>query len=276
MHLAGQAGIHECLPYGKREGHPSGHYMRHVKDKLPTATYQGQLYNLEAPAFAPDDSGPMRGVHKLTCCLPHEVMDADSSDGASLKLDEAIESGGLPPCYWGHPIVQQRVEGEPLPQPCALYLDGVSYSNVDTVIGFWAINIITEARFLVVALRKKLLCRCGCRGWCTLFSVFELLRWSFNAAAEGVYPTLDHQGKPWRDERRSALASKSMRSRYVLLFIKGDWSEYVGTLGFPAWNDGFRPCFACNAAHYNIKASVQLTAVALNGLFRRVFLPAFD
>ena len=111
MHLAGQAGIHECLPYGKREGHPSGHYMRHVKDKLPTATYQGQLYNLEAPAFAPADSGPMRGVHKLTCCLPHEVMDADSSDGASLKLDEAIESGGLPPAIGDIPLYNNVLKG---------------------------------------------------------------------------------------------------------------------------------------------------------------------
>ena len=31
------------------------------------------------------------------------------------------------------------------------------------------------------------------------------------------------------------------------IYIKGDWSEFNGTFGFPAWNDNMRPCFRCPA-----------------------------
>ena len=31
-----------------------------------------------------------------------------------------------------------------------------------------------------------------------------------------------------------------------ILRITGDWSEYVGTLGFPTWRDLLRPCSSCN------------------------------
>ena len=31
-----------------------------------------------------------------------------------------------------------------------------------------------------------------------------------------------------------------------ILYVKGDWAEYAGTLGLPNWNDGLRPCFGCN------------------------------
>ena len=38
-----------------------------------------------------------------------------------------------------------------------------------------------------------------------------------------------------------------MPMRAVVVWIKGDWSEFNSTLGLPAWNDGLRPCFECAA-----------------------------
>ena len=38
-----------------------------------------------------------------------------------------------------------------------------------------------------------------------------------------------------------------MRTRWACLYIKGDWAEYAGSLGLPAWNDALRPCYECPA-----------------------------
>ena len=44
-----------------------------------------------------------------------------------------------------------------------------------------------------------------------------------------------------------------MGIRAALLSVKDDWAEYALTLGFPAWNDLVRPCFACNCSPQNMQ-----------------------
>ena len=36
--------------------------------------------------------------------------------------------------------------------------------------------------------------------------------------------------------------------KMALVRIKGDWAEHYGTLGFPNWTSGLRPCLFCTAA----------------------------
>ena len=45
------------------------------------------------------------------------------------------EDGGLPPCYWDHPVVREAAEGE-IVIPVAVYADGAPYSLNDSVIGW--------------------------------------------------------------------------------------------------------------------------------------------
>ena len=44
-----------------------------------------------------------------------------------------------------------------------------------------------------------------------------------------------------------------MPLRAAVLFVKGDWSEYVTSFGLPSWQDARRPCFACNASGSGLK-----------------------
>ena len=39
-----------------------------------------------------------------------------------------------------------------------------------------------------------------------------------------------------------------MGMKMALVHIKGDWAEHCGTLGFPNWTSGLRPCLFCTAA----------------------------
>ena len=200
------------------------------------------MYNIKAPVQLGGGTG--RGCHTISVIPPHEALDETFADEDRRELRQAIEDNDLPPCYYTHPLVVANPGVDVF--PLAIYLDGVPYSNVDSVIGVWVVNIVNRRRLLSVALRKRLLCRCGCRGWCTLWPVFQFIMWSCNALAEGRHPAIDHLNKPWTNKTRGIRGNALMHALYAVLFIKGDWSEYAGTLGFPAWNHGLRPCFACN------------------------------
>ena len=124
-----------------------------------------------------------------------------------MRLEEAVGARDLPECYFQHPLVQ-RAGGESLLLPVALYIDGVAYSQVDTAIGFWFVNLISGARYLIAVLRKASLCECGCRGWCSLAEVFKFVHWSMLALSEGVFPSRRHDGLEFRgsEAKRAELA----------------------------------------------------------------------
>ena len=122
-------------------------------------------------------------------------------------------------------------------------------------------NVLIRGRYLVAAVQKKLLCPYGCRGWCTFFPLFEMLRWSCSAIAEGMHPSGRHDGKGWlpSDVRRQSMSGRPVYAHCAVPFIKGDWSEYGSTLGFPTWADGLRPCFLCNVNLEGLDANEETT-----------------
>lgn len=81
--------------------------------------------------------------------------------------------------------------------PIGIYIDGVQYQRRNSTIGFWCINLATERRHLMAVLQKRDLCRCGCRGYCSLFPIMSFIEWSIAAAVAGVYPVPRHDGE-WR------------------------------------------------------------------------------
>ena len=163
MHWASLAGIAEASVYAKAPGDASmGHYNRFLSSKLPTCEHEHLLYDVNVPAQSLDTA--TRGTHTLKTIPVHEALDDAWEPGTFTLLTEAIESNGLPPAYVDNPTVQTCAANEPV-VPVALYVDGVPYSHVDGAIGFWLINMVTQLRVLSVMLRKKLLCKCGCRGW---------------------------------------------------------------------------------------------------------------
>jgi hypothetical protein len=252
MHWAGKSGIVEAAPIGFRPDAPTGHYQRHLNAVLPYLKATEQLYKFDIPSYDKNSLG--RSKHELFALVPHEQLDESmgADDTFSVKLDEAISSRELPRAYFEHPVVT----GSSTPVvPVSLFCDAVPYSIADTVIGFWIINEITNARILVAALRKKLCCSCGCRGWCTYHQLWSFLVWSFQAMAEGKFPSCRHDMTPWHeddDSVRRGTEGRALKYRCCLLYIKGDWSEYASTVGLPSWQDGVRPCYMCNSTPANL------------------------
>eukprot|EP00969_Alexandrium_andersonii_P153658 6794654-Alexandrium_andersonii.AAC.1 len=95
---------------------------------------------------------------------PHELLHDELVEDGSvlLKLQEQVDEGLLPPAYAEHPVVR---EADSPVVPLAVYMDGVAYSQTDSAVGIWLVNLVSNARHMVGLVRKSITCKCGCRGW---------------------------------------------------------------------------------------------------------------
>ena len=155
-----------------------------------------------------------------------------------------------PHAVWRTDLYMEHASKSGIPlYPMALYLDGVVFQKRDSTLGLWLYNLLTGTRQLFAVLKKSQLCKCGCRGWCTLYSVFSFLRWDLEHLLKGVSASSRHDGSPWRasDEKRQANAGTIMLMRGLVLFAKGDWAEFAHSLGFPTWSHKTWPCIFCYA-----------------------------
>eukprot|EP00959_Pyramimonas_sp_CCMP1952_P457681 9475352-Pyramimonas_sp.AAC.1 len=86
-----------------------------------------------------------------------------------------------------------------------------------------------------------LLCHCGCRGWCSLRPFFGFLKWSLEGAAHGLRPQERWDRSKWPDGSSYADMPMRMKARYVVIDVRGDWSEHCATFGLTTWQSINRP-----------------------------------
>ena len=172
---------------------------------------------------------------EVPCVPPDEAIHKVSEDPGQLeKLAGQVARKELPPMYFEHPVV--RTTQTPA-LPVVLYVDGVPVTRNESVLGFWANSVVSGKRHLVAMVRKSRICRCGCRGWCTLWPIFSWLRWSFTALATGVFPSGRPDRPEWdpsTDGERSAQAGMPLSCVGAIVAIKGDWAEFAHTFALPA------------------------------------------
>ena len=77
--------------------------------------------------------------------------------------------------------------------------------------------------------------------------VLAFLDWSLIAAARGYFSDERDDGaeRSADDAWRRGRAGQPLRTRSILLQVKGDWPELNDRLGFPSWNSTQRPCSMC-------------------------------
>jgi hypothetical protein len=173
--------------------------------------------------------------------LPHEALSdevASNPEAAKLELDPEWTDG-----YRSHRVVRMHPDRQVIPY--ALYMDGISFTNTDSLLAFFVYSLITRKRHLCAIVRKSAFCRCGCRGWCTLYPILRALRWSFEQLAIGRHPEQDING-PWAaGSQRSENAGEPLNLTAALLHIKADWAEFAHTLSFASWSSVLFCCMFC-------------------------------
>eukprot|EP00969_Alexandrium_andersonii_P151293 6689665-Alexandrium_andersonii.AAC.1 len=113
---------------------------------------------------------------------PHEHFAAlyDANPTAfDYDLDES--AGNLPPTFWKHPVYQAKKQQA---YPVGYFSDAVPHTKKDSFIVFyWSCLLGDTKRHMICSVRKADLCKCGCKGFCTLGAILRMIAWSFNALA---------------------------------------------------------------------------------------------
>ena len=230
--------------YAKAPGAQSGKYQDHLNGILGFNAMKHKMYNLEVVGNRRHDLS--RTKFDLPVMPLHEsiAQEIDEDPTLLVRLQEKLDDGTLPESYYDNPVVEGSAD--PV-MPIAIYIDGVPYSLTDSVVAVWVMNLISGVRHLVALVRKKLCCKCGCRGWDTFFPLLFYLKCCCRPLAAGVYPSARHDNTPWKaeDSYHEGLQGQIMKVKCCLLRMKGDWMEFCERFGFPTWGSGLRPCFCC-------------------------------
>lgn len=235
---------------GKKPGCSSGNYAKHIDARMGFKKRTRDFYHLQVPGHQRHDLS--RTSHRLPALVGHEMLDDEIRNDPTvrIKLREAVEGGILPPAYHDS-LTVQAAEGHPV-VPCGIYVDAVPYSRTDSILGFWLINLISGSRHLMVTLRRRMTCRCGCRGWCSYDSIWRYIHWTVQCLASGEFPRKRHDGEDFEEEFRKELGGQKLHMRGMILFVKGDWAEFHHTAGFSSWKNQERPCMFCVASQCDL------------------------
>ena len=209
---------------------PSGHFARKFRKVTGLDLYEKNHMPLEVPCYSKHDLG--RTTMKLPVVPFHEAFAREVQDDPSTEEDlrSAIVDGEWSQSYWAHPIVRRHHPN--VVEPISLYVDGVPFTKSDGFVGVWMYSIRTGRRHVAAAIRKSAICRCGCRGWCTMFVIWSYIVWTLEACAEGFYPHHGVFGREFddEDEFRRALAGASLGFVAAVINIKSDMMEWATSL----------------------------------------------
>ena len=204
----------------------TGRYSRHFNAVVKHTEYKKDCYYLDVPYYAKHQaSRTLRRIpmtHPILA-LAQEVVDTPSLHGV---LSDAVSGNDLPPSYYQHTVVLDSAPS--LVFPVGLYIDGVQYNRRgESTLGVTMMHMVTGARHLICCLRKSTLCKCGCRGWCTLWQVWSVVAWALAGLAKGAWPGNRHDNSAFGEggEVWAELAGKPIGIRACLLFVKSDWGS---------------------------------------------------
>ena len=249
--LGEKAGIAQLSGLGlPTDNKGTGDYKRKVDQYLKkTGRLPTNLYVLPSPMY--DKAQGRRSIHDVYTLPMHEVVDDEMQvlDVPTLSKDYQPT-----PNYSANEMVRECKKKGIDVAPLSVFMDGVQISKKDSVLAVTVQNLWSGKRFLVAGIRKKKVCRCGCRGFCTFFQLFTWMAWSLKALHAGKMPGARHDGTDWTagDAERSAKAGSAMKCPALLVQLRADWAELVQILAAPAWRSVNNPCFLCQASRANM------------------------
>jgi len=201
----------------------SGQYSKHFDLVVGTrrCDTDGDDYWMKSPCYLRAES--KRSAQDLCVWTPLESAEEEvrTNPGIHKKLAVAIEAGDLPQAYFDHPV-KQRAPPNTSVLPYVLYIDGIAFQRTDGLLRFSVISLVTGISHLNAVLRKSELCACGCAGWCTIFGILLMVKWSFESLARGRWFRSRHDNGEWlpSDHKRAARADTLLGFIALLLYCK--------------------------------------------------------
>lgn len=240
-HLAVRAGARGPVQeLAFRPSAPTGHFQRHLDSVAGLRALR--FHRVPMPSYCKRTHS--RCTHDVSVCPPHEALHKEFVESPGLVAQ--ARAAAWPACHAEHPV-DQRAGGRSV--PLAFYLDGAQYTKTGACVLVFAVqNLVSGARHLCCAVDKRRLCKCGCRGWCSLRPLLQMFAWSFRALATGSFPSAREDGSPWpgAEEERASLAGLPLACGVCAVQqVRGDWAEFAHSLGLPTWRHNLYPCLWC-------------------------------
>ena len=187
-----------------------------------------------------------RTVRPIAAYPPQLTIEKEIASIAGFQKELESYVQDLPPVYFTHSVTRAAMPSVAV--PLAFYMDGVQYAGRGNVVGVWLVNLVTGKRHLILNLRKGLLCRCGCNGWCSYWAIFNFVNWCFEALAVGKHKQYRSDGLEFTagETNLSAQAGQPC-PRGAVLFLKADLAEFGGAFGFWGHASLRFPCLFCEA-----------------------------
>eukprot|EP00959_Pyramimonas_sp_CCMP1952_P018637 393695-Pyramimonas_sp.AAC.1 len=214
--------------------HPdSDHAAEHVRAALEVRSLES-FYVVRLPVW--DHEQEARTHVDFPMNLPHEQVAASFAEDPRQFDPINFDADTLPPEFSEHSVVRDAPGGRAF--PVGFYSDAVPHTRSDSFIAYYLSNGLNGRRSLLCSLRKSDLCKCGCKGFCTLGQVTRALTWSFCALASGLYPATNHENGPL-DHSRCVLRGTEICSgwRGALCEVRADLLEITSSLGFRNWQN---------------------------------------
>ena len=97
--------------------------------------------------------------------------------------------------------------------------------------------------------------------------IWESVAWGIRATIANKSPDVRHDGKAWRDSDSDRLAVANMPLGFlgVPLFVKGDWAEYVQSLGVATWSSYISSCPLCHTVSGDLYIATELSPLGPPG-----------
>ena len=239
----------------------SGHYQEHINLVIEkTFPRKTALYNVGLPSH--DKKLGKREIVETPMNLPIDMLlhdlDPDDTDDCSdmstplcNDIASADDSMEWEPAYNDHPVVQAcRANGvhSSRIRPVAIYMDAAIYTKRDSFEGIWINDLRTGKRHLLACVRKDDLCKCGCRGYCSIFILHWVIAWNLIFAAQGLNPDLTHTGGQDADPVRRNRAGTRLPFFLVVVQIRADWPGFCIPMGFRTCSHKTAGCVCCDVS----------------------------
>ena len=220
------------------EGTPdeqTGRWNRHFNRVVKHTQHLQDCYYLDVPYFARSEAE--RSVRPIPVLHPVAARsrEVQATPGLRSLLDRLVSQHELPQSYFHHKVV---LDSAPAPVfPLGLYIDGVSFNRRgESTLGITRMNMLTGVRHLIAAIRKTTLCKCGCRGWCTLWHIWYVIDMGLQAFASGTWPTRRHDSSAFGegDEVWAEFAGKPCM-KACMMFMTGVSFLTLDSLAHQVW-----------------------------------------
>ena len=240
--IAGAVGV-EDLALDPKSHHQADHLRNAIGARAASSFYRGKV-----PVW--DHSTEERVVVDFPVNLAHEqfahsyLLDPSSFDITTMPEAER------PPTYMRHDV---RKKNGDKAWPMGYFSDYVPHTKRDSFLVFYFSNLITGIRYLMCVLRKSDLCRCGCKGFCTLGAVLRIVAWSLNQVALGLHPSYNHLNEPLDPDRFDLRGFELAEGHCgALCEARMDLEECCNAMGFQRWSTLERPCFCCDCTQEDL------------------------